>query len=183
MLKYGTLWLCLLISTNGQGAVKRFHCFNVKFSIDKTSNTMSLELRKYAIFYPLLFRTGNNILYLHEIKHVLSVTPHFRNKEFKGLSELFRHGVHEWQVVIHQSSVHLWWFCDDSQSSFCVLEVYQNNDLLRCGSKAWLQPTCKLYGKRNLWRDRQSKSRYIDRQWTRPYREIDLLLLTTFSTH
>ena len=95
VLKYGTLWLCPLISTNGQGAVKRFHCFNVKFSIDKTSNTMSLELRKYAIFYPLLFRTGNNILYLHEIKHVLSVTPHFRNKEFKELSELFRHGVHE----------------------------------------------------------------------------------------
>ena len=64
MLKYGTLWLCPLISNNGQGAVKRFHCFNVKFSIDKTSNTdemydtMSLEFKKYAIFYPLLFRTG-----------------------------------------------------------------------------------------------------------------------------
>lgn len=66
-LEYGTESLCPLISNNGQGSIKRLHCFDVEFTIDKLLNTdelfysMSLEPGKYEIYDPSVFKTDPDL--------------------------------------------------------------------------------------------------------------------------
>jgi hypothetical protein len=87
------------------------------WSAAKMFYTMSPEPKKYKIFNPSVLRMVTTSSILTASKMFFLWPPH-RNEE---CSELFQCGVQDWQVVQHWLSSHLWWFCDDAQSSFVMI--------------------------------------------------------------